>query len=74
MTKITQDAKDRCAAHTLQEQLEQLKAMHDLERLLLQHRQSQDQADIEAAFCADKSWSGQHARLSNTRGFEQHEE
>jgi len=57
--------------HTMQEQLERLKAMHALELLLLKKRQSQDQADIEMAFDADKSWSGQHARLTNTRGFEQ---
>lgn len=64
MSKITPEAKDRCASHTLAEQLEQLRTIHAVELALLQKRQSQDQDDIETAFEADKSWSGQHARLN----------
>ncbi len=69
MSKITPEAKDRCAAHTLAEQLAQLRTIHAVELALLHKRQSQDQTDIETAFEADKSWSGQHARL-NPKGWE----
>ena len=58
--KITSEAKDRCAAHSLQDQL-----IAHVEELLLAHRQEKehDQSDIVTAFAADTSWSGQHARL-----------
>jgi len=61
--KVTQQARHRIAAHTLREQLEAHLA--DLKKEF-----PADQADIAVAFDADKSWSGQHARLQNTRGFE----
>ena len=58
--KITPEAKDRCFAHSLQDQL-----IAHVEELLRIQRQEKahDQADIVAAFAADNSWSGQHARL-----------
>lgn len=58
--KITPEAKDRCVAHSLQDQL-----IAHVEELLLAQRQEKahDQADINTAFAADTSWSGQHARL-----------
>lgn len=58
--KITPEAKERIASHTLQDQL-----MAHVAELLLINRleKAHDQADIVTAFAADKSWSGQHARL-----------
>ena len=58
--KITHEAKDRIAAHTLQDQL-----IAHVEEMLAERRREQahDQADIVTAFEADTSWSGQHARL-----------
>lgn len=58
--KITPEAKDRCVAHSLQDQL-----IAHVEELLRNKRREQehDQADIVTAFAADTSWSGQHARL-----------
>jgi len=58
--KITPEAKERIAAHTLQDQL-----IAHVEELLLAQRQEKehDQSDINTAFAADTSWSGQHARL-----------
>ena len=58
--KITSEAKERCVAHSLQDQL-----IAHVEELLLARRQEKehDQADINTAFAADTSWSGQHARL-----------
>lgn len=61
--KITDEAKKRCIEHTLQAQL----AQHADQ---LRREQAHDQSDIEVAFEADKSWSGQHARLNNPKGFE----
>ena len=58
--KITSEAKDRCAAHSLQDQL----IAHVEELLLAQQQEKEhDQADINTAFAEDNSWSGQHARL-----------
>ena len=70
MNKVTQEARDRIAAHTLQDQL-----IAHVEELLLIRRQEKahDQADINTAFSADTSWSGQHARLANPKGFEPYE-
>jgi len=68
-SKITPEAKERCAAHTLAEQLEQLRTIHAVELALMQKRHSQDQDDILTAFEADASWSGQHARL-NPKGWD----
>ena len=58
--KVTPEAKDRCVAHSLQDQL-----IAHVEELLRNKRREQehDQADINTAFAADTSWSGQHARL-----------
>ena len=58
--KITSEAKERCVAHSLQDQL-----IAHVEELLRNKRREQehDQADIVTAFAADNSWSGQHARL-----------
>ena len=60
MNKITPEAKDRCVAHSLQDQL-----IAHVEDLLRNKRREQehDQSDITTAFAADNSWSGQHARL-----------
>jgi len=69
-SKITPEARERCAAHTLADQLAQLRTIHAVELAVLQKRQSQDQSDVETAFMADASWSGQHARL-NPKGWEQ---
>ena len=63
MSKITPGATQRCAAHTLADQLATLKAIHALELAIMQKRQDQDQADVVTAFEADKAWDGQHARL-----------
>lgn len=58
--KITPEAKDRIAAHTLQDQL-----IAHVEEMLSERRREKehDQADIVTAFATDNSWSGQHARL-----------
>ena len=58
--KITQESRDRIAAHTLQDQL-----IANVEEMLAERRREKehDQADINTAFSADTSWSGQHARL-----------
>jgi hypothetical protein len=58
--KITHEAKERCVAHSLQDQL-----IAHVEELLRNKRREKehDQSDIATAFEADKSWSGQHARL-----------
>lgn len=52
-----------------------LRSMRELEILLLQRKVDKlktaldrDQSDIDLAFQADESWSGQHARLN--KGFE----
>jgi len=58
--KITNEAKERIAAHTLQDQL-----IDHVEEMLSERRREKahDQSDIVTAFQADTSWSGQHARL-----------
>jgi len=56
-SKVTIKARQRIAAHTLKAQLE----AHLVD---LREEFGGDQADIETAFEADKSWSGQHARLN----------
>ena len=56
--KVTTKARHRMAAHTIREQLEAHLAD------LRQEFPQTDQADINTAFAADKSWSGQHARLN----------
>ena len=63
-SKITQAAKDRCAAHTLKDQLEQVKAIHAVETALLKRRQSHDMQEVELALEADRFWGGNHARLT----------
>ncbi len=62
-SKITQQARQRCAAHTLQEQLEQVR---EAERQDEYRRRNgaNDQNDITAMLEADMAWSGQHARLT----------
>ena len=62
-SKITPEAKARCAAHSMQEQLEQLRAIHAVELAALRVHQKHDMQDVEQMLEADKSWSGQHARL-----------
>jgi hypothetical protein len=63
-SKITQEAKARCAAHSMQDQLEQLRAIHAVEVAILNKRQSHDMHDVEQMLEGDDtSWSGQHARL-----------
>ena len=70
MNKITPEARDRCVAHSLQDQL-----IAHVEELLRANRMEKehDQSDINTAFAADTLWSGQHARLSNSKGFEPYE-
>lgn len=60
MNKVTPEARDRIAAHTLQDQL-----IAHVEEMLSERRREQahDQSGIVTAFAADTSWSGQHARL-----------
>ncbi len=58
--------------HTLQDQL-----AAQLDALLQRKRdQSNDQTDVETAFQADASWSGQHERLTarSTKGWDTPEE
>ena len=58
--KVTPEAKERCVAHSLQDQL-----IAHVEEMLSERRREKehDQSDIVTAFQADTSWSGQHARL-----------
>ena len=63
-SKITPEAKARCAAHTLQEQLAQLKAVHTVETAILKRCQSHDMAEVELALEADRFWGGHHTRLT----------
>ncbi len=63
-SKITEKARHRMAAHTIAEQLEA-----HAEELRKEFRVA-DQDDIDTAFAADKSWSGQRARLSNSKGWD----
>jgi hypothetical protein len=63
-SKITQEAKERRAAHSMQGQLEQLRAIHAVEVAALAVRQKHDMHDVEQMLEGDDtSWSGQHARL-----------
>jgi len=56
-SKITPEAKARCAAHTMQEQLEQMRSTYVVE-------QRHDMREIDQMLSADDmAWSGQHARL-----------
>ena len=59
MQKITPQARQRCAAHTLQEQLEQVRQAEYRRR-----NGANDQTDITAMLEADAAWSGHHARLT----------
>jgi hypothetical protein len=68
MSKITPEAKNRCAAHSLQEQLEQLRAIHAFELAKLKVVQKHDMREMEQALDADMAWSGQHARLMRIPG------
>ena len=62
--KVTAKARHRIAAHTLAAQLEA--HLEDLKKEF----PASDQADVETAFEADKTWSGQHARLTNSKGWD----
>ncbi len=54
-SKITPEAKARCAAHSLQEQLEQYRAMQAVELAIARKRfRSHDQDDVVTAFEGDK--------------------
>ncbi len=64
MSKITPEARERCAAHTLKEQLEQLRAIHVVELAKLRVHQKHDLDDVEKMLDADMAWSGQHLRLN----------
>jgi len=64
MSKITQETAQRCTAHTLADQLADLRAIHAVEMAIMLKRQNHDQDDVVTAFEADSAWSGQHARLS----------
>lgn len=69
MSKITPEAKARCAAHSLKEQLEQLRAIHAVELARLAVRQKHDMREVEQMLEADDTaWSGQHARLAKCSG------
>ena len=73
--KITPEALRRLRANPPKQVL---RSMRELEILLLEHKAKKlreslgaDQDDINVAFEADGlSWSGQHERLKNTRGYE----
>ncbi len=65
-SKITQEAKARCAAHSLQEQLEQYRAMQAVELAIARKRfRSHDQDDVMTAFKGDVE------PASNTKGCKQ---
>ena len=59
-TIITPAAQQRCAAHSLQEQLAQLRSIHAVELALAKKRwdQSHDQDDINTAFAGDEPDKG----------------
>jgi len=67
-SKITPAAAARCAAHTLADQLVQLRTIHAVELALLHKRQDQDQSDIVAAFDADQL--PPPARNRNAKGWD----
>lgn len=53
-SKITPEARQRCAAHTLVEQLEQLRAIHRAEVAALAVRQKHDMREIDKLLEADQ--------------------
>ncbi len=56
-SKITPEAAKRCAAHSLQEQLEQYRAMQAVELAIARKRfKSHDQDDIQTAFEGDNEY------------------
>jgi hypothetical protein len=63
-SKITPEAAKRCAAHTMAEQLEQMRAIHAVELAKLRVHQKHDMREIDQALEADMAWSSQHARLT----------
>jgi hypothetical protein len=63
-SKITPEAKARCAARTLAGQLEQMRAVHAVELSKLCVHQKHDLQDVEKMLEADMAWSAQHARLA----------
>ena len=63
-SKITPEAKARCEAHTLQDQLAKVRSIHAVESALLKRRQSHDMAEVELALEADRFWGGHHTRLT----------
>lgn len=67
MSNITPDATERCSRKPLREQLE------DCRRQMQRESGAGDSDDVMTAFQADHSWSGQHARLANPKGFEPYE-
>ncbi len=48
----------------MQEQLEQMRAIHAVELAKLRVHQKHDMRDLEQQLEADMAWSGQHARLT----------
>ena len=58
---ITQKAKARCAAHSLQEQLEMLRAQMGIIKEVKTLVRN-DQSDIDHMLAAD-AWAGHHTRL-----------
>ena len=63
-SKITPEARQRCAAHTLAEQLAQLRGIHTVETARLAVRQKHDMQELDQMLEADQFWGGRYARLS----------
>ena len=63
-SKITPEARQRCAAHSLQEQLQQMRSIHAVELARLKINQAHDMGEVEKAIEADQFWGGRYARLS----------
>ena len=63
-SKVTPEARQRCEAHTLQDQLAKVKNIHAVETALLQVRQRHDMQEVEQALEADRFWGGHHTRLT----------
>ena len=63
-SKITPEARARCEAHTLQDQLTKVKSIHAVETALLQVHQRHDMQEVEQALEADRFWGGNYARLT----------
>ena len=63
-SKITPEARARCEAHTLQDQLAKVRAIHAVETALLEKRQAHDMQEVELALEADRFWGGNYARLT----------